>query len=385
MKHLWALAGFLCVIISYLPEVQAAPLKDTELVRVRVSSFQNKVRLSGTGLRFQNLANPYRAVAIPQNSGVEVRLLEQNGKKMWALRLSNSEQEHLFPQKYLLIQGQDIQIGAQSLPSRVMLSAPTTKTIDVIGVLPLNDYLVGVLSSEMPLTWPMETLKAQAVAARSYTLALLNERQNKAYHVESSILDQVFKHVDGEDDDAKTRRAREAVAATDGVKLFDNHQKVLKAFYHADCGGKTALAKDVWNSGPNMGVATDSSCPTNPKARWTFAIDKAELQSRLHLQGLLDLTLKRITNDTRVKDVRLAMNESQQKVMSVNDFRQNLGFQNIRSSIFDVKEENGKYVFQGKGYGHGVGLCQWGSRALGMRGMNYAQILKHYYPLASLN
>lgn len=386
MKLVFASLCFIFVYISFLPDARSAFVGGSELVRVRLLTTTAKVEISGVALRFQNAEHPYRPVAIPQNNRAEARLLEKDGRQFWAVRFNDRDPEQLFAQKYLMVQGENLRLGAKSLPSRVLLSSSAPRKIDVVGVMPLEEYVVGVLASEMPLSWPLETLKAQAVAARSYALAVMEERKDKPFHLESSILDQVFRHVLAEDEnDPLIKKAVQAVRETQGLKLYTaDGRHVLKAFFHSDCGGKTTTAKNVWNTSVNSGVTTDSSCPTNPRAHWKLALDKQELSRRLGVKDVLKLELVKIPSEDRVKAVRVAFNDSSEKIISANDFRQKLGFQDLRSSLFDLKKMGDQFLFEGRGYGHGVGLCQWGSRVLGQQGRNYKQILTHYYPLARL-
>jgi stage II sporulation protein D len=86
----------------------------------------------------------------------------------------------------------------------------------------------------------------------------------------------------------------------------------------------------------------------------------------------------------RVSKVTLAFNDGAEKSLDSNEFRKMVGFQDLRSTLFDLETKDSTYVFKGKGFGHGVGLCQWGSRALGLQGKNFKQILQHYYPLAEV-
>ncbi|NUN05547.1 MAG: SpoIID/LytB domain-containing protein [Bdellovibrio sp.] len=353
-------------------------------MRVRLKTLDGRIEISGQSLRFQNLENPFRPVAIPENTKAEVRLLEKSGKVFWALRVNGREQEHLFTNQFLLIQGEGLRIGAQALPERILLNHQK-KSVDVVGVIPLEDYVVGVLASEMPLAWPLETLKAQAVAARSYARAVMEERKDKAYHLESSIMDQVFRHVLHEDEnDPLIKKAVQAVRETQGQKLFAANHKVLKAFFHSDCGGTTTTAKNVWKSGVNTGTAIDSSCPLNPRAQWKLTLSKEELGRRLRVPNFLSLDLVHLGKERRVQAVRVAQADGINKNIPANEFRQLLGFQELRSSMFTLKDQGHSFVFEGQGYGHGVGLCQWGSRSLGKNGANYKNILKHYYPLARL-
>lgn len=385
MKLVLASLCFIFVYVSFLAEAQSSQNERAAIVRVRLMTTPEKVQISGVGFRFQNLNRPYQPVSIPQGSQAEIRVMEKQGKKIWAVRINNKDPEQLFADKYLFLQGENLRVGTRALPERVLFSVNAGGQVDVVAVMPLDDYVVGVLASEMPLSWPMETLKAQAVAARSYALAVMASRKDKAYHLESSILDQVFRHVLHEnEDDPLIKKAVQAVRETQGQKLYASNNRVLKAFFHSDCGGKTTTAKEVWNHGVNTGVAVDNFCLTSPRAQWKLTMTKEELARRLGVPQITELELVRPTSERRVQAVRVAVNGDSEEVVSVNKFRQILGYQELRSSIFEIKRVGQSFLFEGQGYGHGVGLCQWGSRTLGQQGMTYKQILAHYYPLARL-
>lgn len=129
---------------------------------------------------------------------------------------------------------------------------------DVITIVSMNDYLAGVVSKEMPLSWPKEALKAQAVVARSYVLSRMQQRMNKSFHVESDQMDQVFSLTE-------SKKAYEAVVETQNVFLLDQNQKVLRAFYHSDCGGQTVPANLIWPGATDTGTAKDSWCSLREK------------------------------------------------------------------------------------------------------------------------
>ncbi|QDK38204.1 stage II sporulation protein D [Bdellovibrio sp. NC01] len=384
MRILWAFIGFLSVFILSLSDAQSAQLHP-DLVRVRLMTAGKKIKVSGVGLKFQSLSQAIQQVSIPMNNQAEIRLLQKDGKNFWGLKINSQDYEHLFAEKYFVIQGESMRIGTQTLPDKVLLSSSGSSKVDVVGVLPLDEYVIGVLSSEMPSSWPLETLKAQAVAIRSYTLAVMSERKDRAYHVESSVMDQVFRHVLGDEEaELKLKKAIQAVKETEGMKLIGPDRHVLKAFYHSDCGGRTTTAKNVWQGGVDAGVAVDSSCPTGPHSIWNFKISKENMAKRLNVASFTSMVLVKSKADNRVQEVRVALNDGTSKSFSANEFRQILGFQELRSTAFDLKVEAGQLLFNGKGFGHGVGLCQWGSRVLGTRGATFKEILTHYYPLARL-
>lgn len=354
-------------------------------VRVRLMTTSEKIKLSGFGVQFQNLNKPFRQVAIPSQSQIEIRTLKKQGKKLWALRGTNSDLEHIFKDKYLLIQGDSLRVGSKNLPSRVLLSQNSGDTIDIVGVVPLDDYLVGVLASEMPLTWPLETLKAQAVAARSYALATMEQRRNEHFHLESSVMDQVFRNVSRTDkENPLVAKAIQAVLETRDQVLHDSEGNILKAFYHSDCGGRTTAAKNVWSAGIHTGAVEDSSCPTSPSGYWKLTLSQKELSQKLSMASVISVSPIKTPSEERVQTVRVVSLDGTLRDLSVNQFRQSLGFQKLKSSVFAVQKVGTDFVFQGKGLGHGVGLCQWGSRVLGKKGLGYKNILRHYYPLAKL-
>lgn len=353
-------------------------------VRVRLWSEADEFVVSGVGLQFQDVDSKYQPVSIPQRKTARISVLRKDKKKIWSIRWDSQSVAQLSAKPYLFIKGQNLTSQSKPLPSKILLSQ-NAEGLDVVGVVPLEDYVVGVIAGEMPLSWPIESLKAQAVAARSYAMAVMRERRNSAWQLESSVLDQVFRPLAKQDDNELIKKARRAVEDTRGVELRSPSGKaVLKAFYHSDCGGRTTLAKNVWTGSVNTGVATDSSCPTSPKSQWTLRVPAQELMKKVGLE-ISQMKLIRPAAGERVSQVLLALNDGQKKAVSANDFRQRLGFQELKSTQFDVSlDKNGDYVFKGRGFGHGVGLCQWGSRALGQKGWGFKEILKHYYPLAHL-
>jgi len=325
-------------------------------VRVRIKSGMNRIALSGLNLRLIGQQQNYYKVAIPQSRQMEISRVAVAGKSYW--QVSEGTRDVMSSAQALVVQGENLRQDGTELPNRIVLQESSDGQIDVIGVVPMEEYVFSVLASEMPLSWPMETLKAQAVAIRSYTEAILLERKDKAFHLESTVLDQVYKKISQHNSSVLLAKAREAVRATEGVFLTKQN-RILKAFYHSDCGGKTVPAGSVWRQEKNndAGVAVDPGCPLNPMAQWRYRLPKAKFANL-------------------VKDFLGEIRS--------NEFRQILGFMNLRSTNFEMKDQGDDLEFVGRGFGHGVGLCQWGSRALGVKGFSYQRILQHYYPLASL-
>lgn len=302
------------------------------------------------------------------------------------------------PFKKIELNGTDILWGSKRLPARLSVQERTSK-IDVIGKVDIESYVAGVVASEMPIQWPVETLKAQAVAARSYALQVIKERRKQAYDVESSVMDQVFNSVDLNQD--RYRFVKQAVFQTQGQVLIVKNE-ILKAFYHSHCGGRTASARTVWRSAVDSGQATDKYCAVDPNSniatdgsakRWSFRISKSLLNTKFKnwlgekepVEVELQLAHLDLVNG-RIVDVPVRISSSAKKMhVEGNTLRALVGFEKIKSMNFKVKSDGDDWIFNGNGFGHGVGLCQWGSRTLGKQGYSYLQILKHYYPVASVS
>lgn len=361
-------------------------------IRVRLESSLERLQVEGLGVQIHGREKSFQMVAIPQRQRIEIRRESMAGHSVWRVERNGSVE--IVSEPFLLMRSIEMRAGSKLLPTQVFLAPQKKSQFDVIGVLPLENYLVGVIASEMPLSWPLETLKAQAIAARSYALVSMRERQGQVYHVESSILDQVFTHIgNGPDDSALIAKAKEAVHLTEGQVLYDpqNRNRILKAYYHSDCGGKTASAKAVWGYGSPLGGAIDESCPIRPKSRWSLQLSQEALTERIkkflrqpQLGFLQNFRLIRPSSKDRVEKIQLFWESGKDMLVSAQDFRAAIGFEQMRSTLFEVEKKANGYQFSGSGFGHGVGLCQWGARRLGQLGRSSQEILAHYYPFAPI-
>jgi len=242
----------------------------------------------------------------------------------------------------------------------------------VIKRIDFQTYLAGVVENEMPMNWPIEALKAQVVVARSYALTKIKENKNKDYDLDSTIMDQVYKK-------PKSALSLMVVQDTQQVVLKTTTGDILKAFYHADCGGQTVSASDVWGSGYDSGTTTDSWCAARDSNRWSYSIKKENMLNRLATSSSKKLDLWAEFFNDRIKAIKV-----NEQMFSVQKLRQIFGFSKIRNSPTSILNNVEEIVFQGQGYGHGVGLCQWGSMEQAKQGKDYFQILSHYYPKAQV-
>lgn len=268
------------------------------------------------------------------------------------------------------------------------------KGLVAVNVLPLDDYLAGVVSSEMPSRWPMPALRAQAVAARTYVLFRARSRAKWDYDVSAGTGDQVYKGVAGE-----TASARRAAEQTRGVVLLYNW-KLLPAYYHSVCGGFTAGRKNIFNETDITPLAGVRCGYCEPKRhgmrsakfyRWQFTLPQSKLVNALEAKGFKLEKIKAITPAKPGRGghtARLIIEPAAGRPfeLSVNDLRSMIGYGKIISNSFECDMRNGVLAFRGRGFGHGVGMCQWGAKGMAVAdsGYGFDQILTYYYPGAEI-
>lgn len=253
------------------------------------------------------------------------------------------------------------------------------KGLLVINEVPLEDYLVGLINCEISSQWPIEAVKAQAVIARTYALYQKQARKGAPYHLESSVLDQVYEGCDIED----SRAARGVKETAGEVLTFDG--AIIQAFYHSSCGGRTEAAENVWGFPVQYMQGVECKyCVNTPSVRWSQTLSLSRLEAAMRnagnkVTGLRDIRVVRRNKSGRIVELLLDSDQGRVSVSGVN-FRKAIGYSVIKSTNFDLKLSGDDVIFSGTGYGHGVGLCQWGSKNRAMEGFSYREILSYYYP-----
>lgn len=377
------------------PRSVFSPAKTHSIVRVRLGTNLPEFSFQSKGLRIRDRDG--RGWSVATGAEVTIRYLQDPGvlEVFSTLQGPGKETRREFYRPPLDIQSRSIQSGKNHYPPHLSVQMVSGR-IQVVGRVPLDDYLLGVLSREMPSAWPVEARKAQAVAARSYTLARLKERSAESFDVEDSILDQEFRWVERRNHPTY-RRWREVIEATRSWVLLAPSGEILKAYYHADCGGRTTTSRQVWGTNEAYRPVRDPFCERRGTNLWRLEVEKDELWRSL-LQSWSDpvqetpskgedfqLFTVRSPEDGRVSLVEWAReNTADARILTGQSFRELLGFSLLKSTRFAAREEGNRFVFIGKGKGHGVGLCQWGARDWALVGRKAPQILSHYYPLARL-
>ncbi|UCF86652.1 MAG: SpoIID/LytB domain-containing protein, partial [Nitrospiraceae bacterium] len=241
-----------------------------------------------------------------------------------------------------------------------------------IITLPLERYTAGVIAAEIGEDWAMEALKAQAVISRTYALYQKIHAGREDYHITSSILHQVYR---GDTDDDRIQRA---VVETGGEVLTFKGE-LIKSFYHATCTGNTELPGEVWGESYPYLQSVPCRGENAPYEQWQRKFQRSEIEKALGLKGIRDMYISSYTATGRVDQLTVVTGAAVEEVKAVA-LRRLLGYKALPSTDFSINSENGEVIFAGGGYGHGVGLSQWGSLALAHEGKTYREILSHYYP-----
>lgn len=361
-------------------------------VRVRLKRKVSTVDVSGLDLTFKSHKQINRSISLPQMKKATISVIKQGQDFLWQVRLAEENGTLQFKGRELEITGEMVRLGVEPSPAALLLHADSRGDIDVVAELDLETYLAGVLPSEMPASWPLEALKAQLIASRSYTLDMLEKRKHWHYHVEASVHDQVFRMLEpGPSNKAVRDKVQKAIKETRGQYLSLKGGRALRAYYHADCGGQTENPKYVWGTNISTGTVKDPSCPLSPHASWQVRLPRVRLRQifsqYFSLKGGPDFKSVLVAQRTpsgRVDSLQVLYDGRKPLKISAQKFRELVGFSELKSTNFRFHWFGKDMQIDGKGHGHGVGLCQYGARSLARRGMNYQDILKHYYPKARL-
>ncbi len=248
-----------------------------------------------------------------------------------------------------------------------------------IRAVDLETYVERSVAAEVYASWPAQALRAQAVVARTYVLHQRQVNGANAHDVESSVLSQRYRV------GRVSERVRAATEATRGEYLaFGPAQTPILAAFHSSAGGRTAAAGEVWGLDLPYLRPVDSPDDAAPDFFWSYEIDVEDLRAALIEAGWPAGTGTEVRIVDRSPSGRARRAEVLGLDLSGRELRQVLGGRALRSALFDVRVDGAVVRFLGSGAGHGVGLCQWGTRELARRGRSYSEILAHYYPGTTL-
>jgi len=249
----------------------------------------------------------------------------------------------------------------------------------VINAVDLEEYVKGVVPSEVSSSWHQEALKVQAVAARTYALYQRMTNADRDYHLVGSIQDQVYRGRQGAD-----HRVQQAVEDTRGIVITHLNVPILAAF-SSTAAGQTEDAVNVWSK--DLPYLKGVECPfdtNSPYYQWRTSFKVEELETNLRQKGMPVGTIASVTPISysragRVARVRI-LHSNGELILRGEDLRRVVGYAVIPSTQFEIQAVGSELVLSGYGAGHAVGLCQWGAKELAELGYSFPTILKYYFP-----
>ncbi len=292
--------------------------------------------------------------------------------------------------------GADFQLLQRGYRGRlqVLMGGSGLRAINHVG---LESYLPSVVGSEMPASWPQAALRAQAVAARTY--ALRQRKPAQPFDLSATVTSQVYKGVE-----AETVSTRQAVASTRGQVLMYG-TSLANAVFHSSSGGATENSGDLWSQQLPYLVSVPDFDQASPVQAWQQRLEPDQLQQAfVEIGGAQRIDVLATTGSGRVRQARV-IGPAGTLVLTGAQLRSRLGlrstmvrFEVVASELAALpplpelpdQDPVGGSALQGtlpppsllavgRGYGHGVGMSQWGALGLAQKGQSYEQILGHYY------
>jgi stage II sporulation protein D len=357
------------------PEVRVAMIRDAQELRLSATDGTLVVK-NGNGSVLAQIAQKGEAVLRMSSGGLSI-----DGKPLGPAR--SVRVARTGDSGRVLIDG--VELGEKA---DLFLDPTRNNTLTAVAYIGIEEYLVGVLAGEVPYDrWGAEALKAQAITSRTYALYQMKIHANEAFDVESTVMSQVFKP--GNRNNVVLNRA---VNGTRGLVLTSGG-RIFPAYFHSTCGGATVRGASVFVDSPAVGTLNGVACPfcaQSPSYRWHAELSRDEITKRLRafpdLAGQTIGTVQGLdflggtSASPRAEGVRVR-HSGGVLTMNANRFRIAVGPGVLKSVMFErVTATPTGFAFDGRGFGHGVGLCQYGSNGMAEKSYTCEQILGFYYP-----
>jgi stage II sporulation protein D len=334
-------------------------------IRVAIVDNARAVELRGTDIDVTELGGEgggWRTSIV--RAAASGAALEVDGRRGTAFRLRS--------ERPIRVNGRDYPATLEILRSGEGLA--------VVNELPLEEYVVGVVRAEASEKWPLEMLRAQATVARTYAAYHRVLSAAKPFHILASTANQQYAGRV-----PPTSPVWAAVRDTTGqVLLWEG--EVFPAFYHTESGGYTEDPRSVFaaRNMPGLKPVRCDFSAGSPHFYWTLDVRLADLAETLRRNGVqIGGTISAIDVTERTPSLRasvVTVRGDRDVSLRGNDFRRMVGYDTFKSTLFAVVLDGELARFSGRGYGHGVGMCQWGAKGMAEQGYSARQILEYFYP-----
>ncbi len=353
----------------------APPAVAEEEVRVALLEGQKRVELAGKGLTLFDADDGHQLVRFgPKGHSVLEAEAADLVVKDAAGRVLARGANILAEADGALRVGKGVYFG------RVEVDHQAAGKLLVVNRLPLETYLLGIVGSEMNPLWPVEALKAQAVAARTYAMQrrMMMRAAGKRFDLGADVLSQVYKGAD-----RIGPNVIRAVKETRGEVLAFGHD-LVEALFHSTCGGHTSSAREVFGRAvPYLVEQRCQWCRQSERHTWTVSLPLKLISDRLVKARLVRNPITKLERKDDAAMVSVVDKKGTQK-LGPKQLRAAVGYSALYSEQFSARTRGEQVEITGRGFGHGVGLCQWGAKGMADADKKYSEILGHYYQGAKL-
>lgn len=245
-------------------------------------------------------------------------------------------------------------------------------SLRILNITTVEECLPGVVRAEAGKYGPSDYYRAQAVVARTYIYRNIDRHSLDGFNLCDDIHCQVYPGV------VTDSVIVNACRSTSGLVLADRDSIMIEAAFHGNCGGETASSADVWLAGyPYLVSVKDPWCSYSASSTWKRSIARSEWNGFLRSKGIIPGTEGAIYSANAPAAGRITIRTVQGKSLWSEEIRLRFG---LRSAYFTLSTAGDSILFSGRGYGHGVGLCQDGAKHMAERKMSYNRIISFYYP-----
>ncbi len=250
-----------------------------------------------------------------------------------------------------------------------------------VNLVTMPHYVMSVIGHEMSNTWPLEALKAQAIVSRSYAVRRMMESMKKNYDMDTTTKYQVYGGIL-----VQKEQLEKAVRSTQG-KMLVYDSKLAEVFFHSSCGGRLEAPHELWRKKiMYLNVKESKFCQGSPNYRWQIHVSTSKVARLVGLTSIQKIKVSVRTASGRAKEILVNSRGKEIKLSPVK-LRKLIGPSKLKSYFFDLRlRKGGKIELSGRGYGHGIGMCQWGSRFMVEKNkMRHQKILRHFFPGTSIS
>ena len=366
MKNL-IFAFLFFVNILNATEIKVRVLTNLKITSIIITPVSGEYTLLGDGKAITDANNSSVFQMIVEGDSIRLKGVEQELGKYSTIRLRGKFGAQTFKIKPVVPEGR-IRSYEDHLDITVL-----DKNLFLLNHIDLENYLAGVVESESGTITTNEYYKLQAILCRTYALSHLRRHEAEGYNVCDQVHCQAYKSR------SSNLNIINSVYETKGLVVVDSDLKLITAAFHSNCGGQTINSEDVWSLPTSyLKSVKDTFCLRKPHARWKREIPKDDWKSYL--------ALKSKDCGTEAADNLNLLNFPQQ-VREVNFIDKGLKIPlktirsdwQFRSTYFSIEQKSDSVLFLGKGYGHGVGLCQEGAMRMSELKYTYKDILHFYY------